>query len=37
MTEVRVEGLCKSYSGTHALEDISLTFPEGSFFGLLGC
>jgi ABC-type Fe3+/spermidine/putrescine transport system ATPase subunit len=36
MTEVRVEGLCKSYSGTHALEDISLTFPEGSFFGLLG-
>jgi putative spermidine/putrescine transport system ATP-binding protein len=36
MTEVRVEGLCKSFADATALDDVSLTFPEGSFFGLLG-
>jgi putative spermidine/putrescine transport system ATP-binding protein len=36
MTEVRVEGLCKGFAGATALDDVSLTFPEGSFFGLLG-
>lgn len=36
MTEVRIEGLVKTYGSTHALDNVSLTFPEGSFFGLLG-
>ncbi len=36
MTEVRVEGLCKRYAGAAALEEVTLTFPDGGFFGLLG-
>lgn len=36
MSEVRVERLSKSYSGVHALDEVSLTFPDGGFFGLLG-
>ena len=36
MTEVRVEGLTKTYGLTRALDDVTLTFPDGGFFGLLG-
>ena len=36
MSEVRVEGLSKSYGPVTALEDVTLTFPDGQFFGLLG-
>jgi putative spermidine/putrescine transport system ATP-binding protein len=36
MTEVRVEGLTKAYGVTKALDDVTLTFPDGGFFGLLG-
>jgi putative spermidine/putrescine transport system ATP-binding protein len=36
MTEVRVEALTKTYGHTKALDDVTLTFPDGGFFGLLG-
>jgi putative spermidine/putrescine transport system ATP-binding protein len=36
MTEVRVEGLTKAYGVTKALDDVTLTFADGGFFGLLG-
>ena len=36
MSEVRVEGLSKSYGATTALGDVTLSFPDGQFFGLLG-
>lgn len=36
MSEVRVEALSKSYGQAKALEDVTLTFPDGGFFGLLG-
>jgi ABC-type Fe3+/spermidine/putrescine transport system ATPase subunit len=36
MAEVRVEALSKSYGPARALSDITLTFPDGGFFGLLG-
>ncbi|MBC7735887.1 MAG: ABC transporter ATP-binding protein [Candidatus Saccharibacteria bacterium] len=36
MTEVRIEGLVKTYGSAFALDNVSLTFPHGSFFGLLG-
>ncbi len=36
MSEVRVEELTKAYGLTKALDDVSLTFPDGQFFGLLG-
>lgn len=36
MAEVRVEHLVKSYGATRALDDVTLTFPDGGFFGLLG-
>jgi putative spermidine/putrescine transport system ATP-binding protein len=36
MSEVRVEGLTKAYGPAKALDDVTLTFPDGQFFGLLG-
>jgi ABC-type Fe3+/spermidine/putrescine transport system ATPase subunit len=36
MTDVRVEGLTKSYGPVKALDDVTLAFPDGGFFGLLG-
>ena len=36
MSDVRVTGLTKSYGPAFALNDVSLTFPDGQFFGLLG-
>lgn len=36
MAEIRVEGLAKTYGAARALDDVSLTFPDGGFFGLLG-
>ncbi|KIC08769.1 spermidine/putrescine ABC transporter ATP-binding protein [Leisingera sp. ANG-M1] len=36
MGEVRVEHLVKTYGPARALDDVSLTFPDGGFFGLLG-
>ncbi len=36
MAEVRVERLGKDFDGQTVLSDISLTFAEGEFFGLLG-
>jgi len=36
MSEVRVEGLTKSFGPTKAMDDVTLTFPDGQFFGLLG-
>lgn len=36
MSEVRVEGLTKTYGPVRAMDDVSLTFPDGGFFGLLG-
>lgn len=36
MAEVRVEGLVKSYGSARALDEVTLTFPDGGFFGLLG-
>lgn len=36
MAEVRVSGLNLSFGSTQALRDVTLTFPEGGFFGLLG-
>ncbi len=36
MAEVRVENLVKAYGALRALDDVTLTFPDGGFFGLLG-
>ncbi len=36
MSGVRVEGLSKSYGSALALDDVTLTFSDGGFFGLLG-
>lgn len=36
MSEVRVDGLVKAYGSARALDDVTLTFPDGGFFGLLG-
>jgi len=36
MSEVRVERLSKTYGAVHALDEVSLTCPDGGFFGLLG-
>lgn len=36
MAEVRLEGITKKYGGTVALNDLSLTIPDGSFVVLLG-
>jgi len=36
MSDVRVENLTKRYAGVAALDDVTLTFPDGGFFGLLG-
>ncbi|GAB1363045.1 ABC transporter ATP-binding protein [Rhodobacter sp.] len=36
MAEIRVEGLVKTYGAARALDDVTLTFPDGGFFGLLG-
>ncbi|MCB2118633.1 MAG: ABC transporter ATP-binding protein [Rhodobacteraceae bacterium] len=36
MAQVRVEGLTKTYGGARALDAVSLSFPDGGFFGLLG-
>jgi putative spermidine/putrescine transport system ATP-binding protein len=36
MAEVRVEGLSKAYGPVKALDGVTLTFPDGGFFGLLG-
>ncbi len=36
MAEVRVEGLTKRYGSATALDAVTLTFPDGGFFGLLG-
>jgi putative spermidine/putrescine transport system ATP-binding protein len=36
MSGVRVAGLSKVYGPVTALDDVTLTFPEGGFFGLLG-
>ena len=36
MSEVRIDRLTKNYGPTKALDDVTLTFPDGKFFGLLG-
>ncbi len=36
MSEVRISGLTKAYGPAKALDDVTLTFPDGQFFGLLG-
>jgi multiple sugar transport system ATP-binding protein len=36
MSEVRLEGLTKKFDGTTALNDVSITIPDGSFVVLLG-
>ena len=36
MADIRVEGLVKAYGATRALDEVTLTFPDGGFFGLLG-
>ena len=36
MADVRVEDIHKSWGATRVLTDITLDFPDGSFFGLLG-
>ena len=36
MSEIAVEHLVKSFGPLRVLDDISLTFPDGQFFGLLG-
>lgn len=36
MSEVRVEGIVKTYGAVRALEDVTMRFPDGGFFGLLG-
>lgn len=36
MSEVRVNNIVKTYKTARALDDVTLTFPDGGFFGLLG-
>src|SRR3954453_5329153 len=36
MSAIRVEGVSKSFGDIHALDDLRLDVPEGSFFVLLG-
>ncbi|MCQ2157522.1 MAG: ABC transporter ATP-binding protein [Bacteroidales bacterium] len=36
MTAIKVEGVCKSYKGITALQDISLDIRSGEIFGLIG-
>ena len=36
MTEISIQNLTKRFGGTVALNDISLSFPSGSFTSLLG-
>lgn len=36
MAEVRVEHLGKAFGTAKALDDVTLSFPDGGFFGLLG-
>lgn len=36
MAEVRVEQLVKAYGAARAIDEVTLTFPDGGFFGLLG-
>jgi putative spermidine/putrescine transport system ATP-binding protein len=36
MSDLRVEGLTKAYGPSMALDDVTLSFPDGGFFGLLG-
>ena len=36
MSEVRLEGLTKKFDDTTALNDVSITIPDGSFVVLLG-
>ena len=36
MAEIRVQGLVKTYGAARALDDVTLTFADGGFFGLLG-
>jgi putative spermidine/putrescine transport system ATP-binding protein len=36
MAEIRVEGLVKAYGTARALDDVTLRFADGGFFGLLG-
>ncbi|MEM9105504.1 MAG: ABC transporter ATP-binding protein [Pseudomonadota bacterium] len=36
MAEIRVENLIKTYGEARALDDVTLTFDDGGFFGLLG-
>ena len=36
MAEVRLEGITKRFGATHALDDVSLTVPDGAFVVLLG-
>lgn len=33
---VQITGLCKAFGSTVAVDDVSLTVPRGSFFGLVG-
>ncbi|MEE8341870.1 MAG: ATP-binding cassette domain-containing protein [Candidatus Neomarinimicrobiota bacterium] len=33
---IKIQNLAKSYNGTVALRDVSISIPEGQFFGLLG-
>jgi len=33
---LRIEGVCKSFSGVHALSDVSLTVKRGEILGLVG-
>lgn len=36
MSLLRVEGLCKSFSGIHAVRDVNLEVPEHEFLGIIG-
>src|ERR1019366_3312846 len=33
---IKAEGICRSYGGTQALADFSLSLPRGSIYGFLG-
>lgn len=35
-TAIRIEGICKSYKGIKALQDINLEIRQGEIFGLIG-
>lgn len=35
-TAIRIEGICKSFKGTRALQDINLEIKRGEIFGLIG-